>query len=54
MNNRRRLVIAFGAVPFAAPFSAIAQQESKVWRIGFLWERPQSESVPFSMHSGVA
>ena len=47
MNNRRRLVIALGAGTFVTPFSAIAQQKSKVWRIGFLWERPQSESVPF-------
>jgi hypothetical protein len=47
MNDRRNLIIALGAVPFAVPFSAFAQQKVKVWRIGFLWERAQSESVPF-------
>ena len=47
MNNRRRLVIALGAVTFAVPFSAFTQPKSKVWRIGFLWERAQSESLPF-------
>jgi putative ABC transport system substrate-binding protein len=47
MNNRRKLVIALGAGTIAAPFSSFAQQQGKVWRIGFLWERTQSESAPF-------
>jgi putative ABC transport system substrate-binding protein len=36
MNNRRKLLIALGAGALAAPFSAFAQQQGKVWRIGFL------------------
>jgi putative tryptophan/tyrosine transport system substrate-binding protein len=36
MNNRRKLVIALGAGALAAPFGSFAQQQRKVWRIGFL------------------
>lgn len=43
MNNRRKLVVAFGASVFAAPFASSAQQQGKVWRIGVLWERAQSD-----------
>jgi putative ABC transport system substrate-binding protein len=35
MNNRRRLVIAFGAGALTAPLASWAQQ-GKVWRIGFI------------------
>ena len=37
MNERRKLVIALGAGALATPFSLLAQQQSKVWRIGLLW-----------------
>ena len=36
MNKRRKLVIALGASALTAPLSALAQQQGKVWRIGFL------------------
>ena len=36
MNNRRKLIVALGAGAFAAPFGAFAQQQGKVWRVGFL------------------
>jgi putative ABC transport system substrate-binding protein len=36
MNKRRKLVIALGAGALIAPFSSFAQQQGKVWRIGFL------------------
>ena len=36
MNNRRNLIIALGASALAAPLSTFAQQQGKVWRIGFL------------------
>jgi putative ABC transport system substrate-binding protein len=36
MNNRRKMIIALGAGALAAPFGSIAQQQGKVWRIGFL------------------
>ena len=45
MNNRRKLIIALGAGALAAPFGSFAQQQSKVWRIGFLWESKQSSYV---------
>ena len=44
MNNRRKLLIAFGAGALAAPFGSFAQPQGKVWRVGFLWERDQSDS----------
>ena len=36
MNNRRKLIIALGAGALAAPLASFAQQQGKVWRIGFL------------------
>jgi hypothetical protein len=36
MNNRRKLVIALGAGALTAPFTAFAQPQGKVWRIGVL------------------
>jgi len=39
MNARRRLLIAIGASALAAPFGAFAQQQGKVWRVGFLSQR---------------
>jgi putative ABC transport system substrate-binding protein len=39
MNNRRNLVIALGACALTAPFTSFAQQQGKVWRVGFLAQR---------------
>ena len=39
MNNRRKVVIALGAGALAAPFGSFAQQQGKVWRIGFMSTR---------------
>ena len=39
MNNRRKLVIALGAGAISVPFGSYAQQQGKVWRIGFLSPR---------------
>jgi putative ABC transport system substrate-binding protein len=36
MNNRRKLLVALGASALAAPFRSFAQQQGKVWRIGYL------------------
>ena len=36
MNNRRKLVIALGAGALAVPFGSFAQQQGKVWRIGWI------------------
>ena len=36
MNNRRKLIVAFGAGVLAVPFASFAQQRGKVWRVGFL------------------
>ena len=41
MITRRRVVLALGAGALA-PLASFAQQR-KVWRIGFLWEREQSD-----------
>jgi len=47
MFARRRLVFAFGAAAFA-PFASFAQQQRKVWRVGFLSYRdPGNVSGPF-------
>ncbi len=39
MNNRRNLLIALGAGVLAAPLGAFAQQQTKIWRVGFLSPR---------------
>jgi putative ABC transport system substrate-binding protein len=39
MNNRRKLVIALGAGALVAPLGSFAQQQGKVWRVGFLSAR---------------
>ena len=36
MNKRRKLLVALGAGASAAPFGSFAQQQGKVWRVGFL------------------
>lgn len=44
MNKRRKLVIALGAGALAAPFGSFAQQQGKVWHIGFLAMRSPATS----------
>ena len=43
MNNRRKLVVALGALALAAPFPSFAQQPAKIPRIGFLSTTPLSD-----------
>jgi putative ABC transport system substrate-binding protein len=45
MNNRRKLVVALGASVIAAPLSSFAQQQGKVWRVGFLVSRSRPDSL---------
>jgi len=39
MNNRRKFLVALGASVIAAPLSSFAQQQGKIWRVGFLAQR---------------
>src|SRR6478609_6226226 len=48
MNNRRKLVFALGAGAMASPFESFAQQQGKVWRVGFL----SSNTRPDALDSG--
>ena len=36
MNNRRKLIVALGAGAITTPLGLFAQQQGKVWRVGFL------------------
>ncbi len=45
MNNRRKLVVALGAGALVAPFGSFAQQQGKVWRVGFLSQRNRPASL---------
>ena len=45
MNNRRRLLIALGAGEMARPFASFAQQQGKIWRVGFLATRARPLSL---------
>jgi putative ABC transport system substrate-binding protein len=44
MNNRRKLLVALGASALTTPLRSFAQQQGKVWRIGYLSQtvRPAS------------
>jgi putative ABC transport system substrate-binding protein len=50
MNNRRKLLAALGASALAAPFGALAQQQGKVWRIGFLAVRRRPVSLDTDLY----
>ena len=49
MNKRRKLIVALGAGALAGSLSTFAQQQGKVWRIGFLSSRrrPDSSDLDF-------
>ena len=53
MNNRRKLVVALGAGALAVPFSSFAQQQGKVWRIGFLSSRPGIDDYTEALRQGL-
>src|SRR5882672_10529578 len=54
MNKRRKLIVAIGAGALAVPFDAFAQQQGKVWRIGFLQNayRPP-QGLPTALRQGL-
>src|ERR1035437_7583149 len=45
MMNRRKLLTALGLCVLATPLGSFAQQQSKVWRVGFLSQRARPESL---------
>jgi len=45
LNTRRSLVLALGAASFAAALGSFAQQQGKVWRVGFLSPRRRPASL---------
>jgi putative ABC transport system substrate-binding protein len=48
MNDRRKLLVALGAIVIAAPLSSFAQQQGKIWRVGFLaLRRVESLDIDF-------
>jgi putative ABC transport system substrate-binding protein len=49
MNNRRKLVIALGAVALTAPFDSFAQQQGKIRHIGFLTTFPPDNDPRFEV-----
>jgi len=50
MNNRRKLLIVLGTGALAAPFGSFAQQQGKVWRVGFLAMRSPTASNPVATY----
>ncbi len=56
MNNRRKLIVALGAGTLIAPLSSLAQQQGKVWRVGFLQAglRPADGLPPAALRQGLA
>ena len=45
MNARRTIVLALGASALTAPLGLFAQQQGKVWRIGFLYSGTRESAV---------
>ena len=56
MNNRRKILISLGASALIAPFGSFAQQQGKVWRIGFLQSgvRPPDGLPPAALRQSLA
>ena len=46
--KRREIIAMFGSAPFLLRSAAFAQQEKKVWRIGFLGDGPREERFEIS------
>ena len=44
MKNRRKLLVALGAGALTTPLASLAQQQGKVWRVGFLWQGSRPDS----------
>ena len=51
-STRRRLLIAFGTGLLAAPLVSFAQQQGKVWRVGFLSARSRPVSLDSDEYGG--
>jgi putative ABC transport system substrate-binding protein len=49
-KKRRRLVAALGLSALTVPLSALAQQQAKVWRIGFLSPRSRPDSIETDLY----
>src|SRR5258708_3513555 len=47
MTTRRKMLVALGATALATPLASFAQQQGKVWRVGYLL----SPSRPASLDS---
>jgi len=47
-STRRKFLLALGAGALAAPFAAFAQQQAKVWRVGFI--APQGRPASMDSH----
>jgi putative ABC transport system substrate-binding protein len=52
VNNRRKLVIALGAGTLIAPLHSFAQQQGKIWRVGFLAQPPRPDSLDSHIYGG--
>ena len=53
MKNRRKLVIVLGAGALAAPFGSFAQQQGKIWRVGYLTSSAGMGSVIQAIRQGL-
>jgi putative ABC transport system substrate-binding protein len=50
-STRRKLLIVLGAGAFSVPLASFAQQQGKVWRIGFLSPRTRPVSIDSDYYS---
>ena len=53
MNNRRKLMVALGAGALAVPLRSFAQQQGKVWRIGYISQRPGIDEQTEGLRKGL-
>jgi putative ABC transport system substrate-binding protein len=52
MNNRRKLLMVLGAGALAAPLAALAQEQGRVWRVGFLSNTARPASLSHAHSHG--
>jgi putative ABC transport system substrate-binding protein len=53
MNNRRKLVLALGASALSFPLSSLAQSATKIWRIGYMTQRPGPDEQTEGLQRGL-
>jgi putative ABC transport system substrate-binding protein len=53
MSNRRKLILALGVNALLVPFGSFAQQQGRVWRVGFIGHRSRPDSLDSDIYGAL-